>query len=77
MNNLKKILGWLWLLSGIVFACWLPYEAVIKLNAAKANTEDFVFWIIITTIFTPIILGFILFGFYALKGEYNTNITEQ
>jgi hypothetical protein len=28
-------------------------------------------WIIIITIFIPIAIGFMIFGWYALKGEYN------
>jgi hypothetical protein len=28
-------------------------------------------WIIIITIFTPIAVGLMIFGYYALKGEYD------
>ena len=28
-------------------------------------------WIIIITIFTPIAIGLMIFGYYALKGEYD------
>ena len=28
-------------------------------------------WIIIIAIFTPIALGFMIFGYYSIKGEYD------
>ncbi|HEY1025775.1 MAG TPA: hypothetical protein VGE26_11465 [Sphingobacteriaceae bacterium] len=71
MDMLKKALGVLWLLAGAALAVYLPYKAVSELTAAAASSEDFVFWIVITGIFIPISVGFILFGFYALKGEYD------
>lgn len=33
-------------------------------------------WIIIITIFTPIAIGLMIFGYYALKGEY-TKLPEN
>jgi hypothetical protein len=70
MNGLKKILGVVWMLSGIALAAYMPFQAITKLSAPTATTEDFVFWIVVVTIFIPIIIGFILFGYYAVKGEY-------
>ena len=43
-------------------------------NIHAAGTKDInkpIPWIIIITIFTPIAIGLIIFGYYALKGEYN------
>lgn len=73
MEMLKKALGVVWLVAGAALAVYLPYKAVFQLTAATATSEDFVFWIVITGIFIPISIGFILFGFYALKGEYNAS----
>ena len=70
MNALKKILGVVWVFAGLTLAVYMPYQAVIKLTAPTASAEDFVFWIVVVTIFIPIIIGFILFGYYAVKGEY-------
>ena len=70
MNLLKRIFGVVWMLAGITLALYMPYQAISKLTAATATTEDFVFWIVVVTIFIPIIIGFVLFGYYAAKGEY-------
>ncbi|HZX74941.1 MAG TPA: hypothetical protein VFE57_10995 [Cyclobacteriaceae bacterium] len=70
MNGLKRILGVIWILAGLGLAAYMPYRAISKLTTPAASTEDFVFWIVVVTIFIPIIIGFILFGYYAVKGEY-------
>ncbi len=43
-------------------------------NISSTGTKDInnpVPWIIIITIFTPIAIGLMIFGFYALNGEYD------
>lgn len=72
MNFIKKVLGIVWLLLAIaatyfcVFVFGLP-----KLNSGKQ--EDLVFGIIILFVLTPLIVfGLTIFGYYALKGEYDT-----
>ncbi len=72
MNALRKYLGIIWLLGGILLAAVLTYKAAITLTSTSATTEDYVFWIVIVAIFIPIIIGFILFGFYGMKGEYGS-----
>jgi cytochrome bd-type quinol oxidase subunit 2 len=71
MDSLKKYFGIICLLAGAVLAVYLPYRTLVKLGSGTATSEDYIFWIVIVTIFTPIILGFILFGYYAFKGEYS------
>lgn len=71
MENLKKYFGIICVLAGIALTVYLPYRAIEKLSSDSANSEDYIFWIIIVTIFIPIIIGFILFGYYAFKGEYS------
>lgn len=71
MDAVRKIFGFIWMLGAIALAVLLPYFAFDRLLSTQASQEDYVFWIVIVTIFIPIIVGFILFGFYAFKGEYN------
>lgn len=71
MDSLKKILGWVWVAAGVLLAIYLPYRAILQLGGGQAGQEDYVFWIVILTIFAPIIAGFVLFGYYAAKGEYD------
>lgn len=43
-------------------------------NISNTGTKDInkpIPWIIIIAIFTPIALGLMIFGYYALKGEYD------
>jgi hypothetical protein len=72
MNSLKKILGWVWLVAGPAFILFLVKGAIdnIDLNGKK-EINDPVIWIIILLIFLPIAIGFVIFGWYAIKGEYN------
>lgn len=72
MDSLKKILGWVWLVAGPAFILFLVKGAIdnIDLNGKK-EINDPVIWIIILLIFLPIAIGFVIFGWYAIKGEYN------
>lgn len=72
MNNIKKILGFVWMVLAPAIICFLVYEAFAKIGNAKptekANT--ILQWVIILIIFTPISIGFFLFGKYAASNEY-------
>jgi cytochrome bd-type quinol oxidase subunit 2 len=76
MDTVRQAFGFIWMVAAVALAALLPYFAVNRLNSAEATQEDYVFWIVIVTIFIPIIIGFILFGFYAFKGEYNDRKAE-
>ncbi len=72
MNALKKALGFIWLVLGPAVICFLVYGAFTYID--PAGTKDInnpVIWIIIIAIFTPIAFGLMIFGWYALKGEYD------
>lgn len=71
MDTVRRAFGFIWMAVAVGLAVLLPYFAVSRLSSPAATQEDYVFWIVIVTIFIPIIIGFILFGFYAFKGEYN------
>ena len=75
MNALKKILGFLWMALGIVAIGLMVRQALTEIAKAvaenKAVLDTQMFWFIILPIFTPIMLGLCLFGWYAWKGEYD------
>ncbi|RYY55465.1 MAG: hypothetical protein EOO09_10300 [Chitinophagaceae bacterium] len=78
MNSLKKLLGIFWIVTGIAVFILLVAGAV--LNIDPSGTRDInnpVIWIIIITIFTPISIGLIIFGYYAIKGEYDSLPTNS
>ena len=72
MNSLKKYLGIIWLLLGPALIFSLVYGAILNIDSAgKKDIHNPVIWIIIIGIFTPIAIGLMIFGWYALKNEYH------
>jgi hypothetical protein len=72
MNTVKKIAGIVWILIGPVVLYFLISGAIHNIN--PAGTKDInkpIPWIIIITIFTPIAIGLMIFGYYAFMGEYD------
>lgn len=71
MNQLKKIMGIIWMLIAPVVIYILISGAVSNIGNGTKDINKPVPWIIIITIFTPIAAGLFIFGYYAVKGEYN------
>jgi hypothetical protein len=73
MNFIKKILGIVWLTLAIAAAYFCVFIfGIPKLETGKQ--EDLVFGSIILFILTPlIVIGLGIFGYYAIKGEYDKN----
>ncbi|MFM2362354.1 MAG: hypothetical protein RLZZ316_1256 [Bacteroidota bacterium] len=72
MNVIKKYSGLIWLLLGPAVMYLLIAGALhnIDPNGTKDINKP-IPWIIIIAIFTPISVGLMIFGYYALKGEYD------
>ena len=72
MNAVKKLLGYVWMLMAPALICFLVYQAVEKISSAseiqRANVA--LQWVIILLVFTPICVGFFIFGKYASANEY-------
>ncbi len=71
MNTLKRLLGFVWMLTGPAILVYLLMEASKKIALPTSTSNDVLQWSIIIGIFCPIALGFMLFGYYSLKGEYD------
>ncbi len=71
MEIIKRILGIVWLLLALASAWFCIFVfGLPKFNSGKQ--EDLVFGIIILFVLTPlIVIGLGLFGYYAIKGEYD------
>ncbi len=68
----KRIMGVLWMLIAPAVIYFLIAGAIQNIN--NTGTKDInkpIPWIIIISIFTPIAVGLMIFGYYALKGEYD------
>lgn len=70
MNALKKILGIVWLLAGPVTVFYLIKTAAGEI-ARKPVIDTKIQWGVFIIVFIPIAIGLMIFGFYALKGEYD------
>ena len=71
MNILKRLVGILCMLIGPAIVIVLLMGAINNIDSA--GTHDInkpIPWIIIISIFTPIAVGLMIFGWYAWKGEY-------
>lgn len=63
----------------LIFLVLAPFVIFELVNGALANinskgTKDInnpVIWIVIITIFIPIAIGLVIFGWYAFRGEYD------
>lgn len=86
MKMLRKLLGIVWLLLGpavvvfLIMRAGTEFATANKLpaaDAAKKITELNVFWPIIIGIFTPIMAGLTLFGWYGIKDEYDHDVESS
>lgn len=71
MNNIRRIAGIIWIILGLAGGYYLIVnQAILKFQSDK--TEDIIPAIIYAFILTPIIVGgLLIFGKYALQGEYD------
>lgn len=70
MNLLKKFAGVLCIVLGVVAIVLMVMQAGKEI-AKNPVLDTKMFWYIIIPIFSPIMLGLCLFGWYGLKGEYD------
>ncbi len=78
MNAVKRLLGLLWIAVGIISIIVLIGSAVQYIDpSGSKEINKPIPWIIIITIFTPIGIGMMIFGWYAFKGAYNEGADEQ
>ncbi len=73
MNTIKKNLGFVWMFLAIATIGLLLQSAFAHIKPdGNLDINKPMPWIIIITVFIPIAVGLGLFGWYALKGEYDT-----
>lgn len=72
MAFIRRYVGILLLLLAPLVIYSLVHGALNHIDpAGKKDINNPVIWIIIITIFTPIALGLMIFGWYAFRGEYD------
>ena len=71
MNLLKRMMGFVWMIIAPVIIFLLISGAINNIGHGSKDINKPIPWIIIITIFTPIASGLMIFGYYAIKGEYD------
>jgi hypothetical protein len=75
MNALKKYFGIAWILLGPFAIYYLVTTAAAEI-AKKPDVNTKIQWGVFVVIFIPIAIGLMIFGYYALRGEY-TRLPES
>jgi len=70
MNKLKRYAGIIWIILAPLAIHYLMATAESEI-AKKPIIDIKIQWGVFLTIFYPIVIGFILFGLYALEGNYD------
>ncbi|MFZ4056763.1 MAG: DUF6814 family protein [Ferruginibacter sp.] len=73
MNVIKKMMGFVWMALAVFMVYFMISNAIERIGkaseATRANTT--LQWVIILIIFIPCCFGLLIFGKYALQGEYD------
>ena len=70
MNAIKRYLGVIWIILGPVAIYYLIKTAAAEI-AKKPVIDTKIQWAVFVIVFIPIAIGITIFGYYALKGEYD------
>jgi hypothetical protein len=75
MNAIKRISGLVWIALSVAALYMMLRQMGFEITKATLENKNVLdtkmFWYVIIPIFTPIMLGLFLFGWYAWKGEYD------
>lgn len=70
MNQVKKILGIVWMLLAPIVVAALLYGAYTHIGQGTKEINQAIPWIIIIVIFAPIAVGLFIFGWYSFTHVY-------
>ncbi len=70
MNQLKRLLGFAWMLLGPLAIYFLIRTALSEI-VKKPVIDTKIQWGVFVVVFIPIAIGLMIFGYYAIKGEYD------
>ena len=70
MNYVKRIFGIVWILLAPLAIYYLVRTAMHEIEK-KPVIDTKIQWLVFIIVFIPIAIGLIIFGYYALKGEYD------
>lgn len=70
MNQVKKILGLVWMILAPLVVFYLIKTAFAQIDA-KPTIDTKIQWGVFVFIFIPIAIGLLIFGYYAWNNEYD------
>ena len=70
MNTIKRYAGIVWIILGPAAIFYLIKTASEEITK-KPVIDTKIQWLVFIIIFIPIAIGLMIFGMYALKGEYD------
>jgi len=70
MNRIKRYFGILWILLGPLAIFYLIKTGLSEIEK-KPVIDTKIQWGIFMFVFIPIAIGLVMFGYFALKGEYD------
>jgi predicted Na+-dependent transporter len=70
MNKIKRYAGIIWMVLGPI-TCYFLINTALSEIAKKPVIDTKIQWGVFVIVFIPIAVGMMIFGWYALKGEYD------
>ena len=70
MNAIKRFAGIIWITLG-PFAIYYLIKTALEEIAKKPVIDTKIQWMVFVIIFIPIAIGMMIFGYFALKSEYD------
>ncbi len=71
MKTVKRTMGFVWMILAPAIIFFLVRGAIHNIGNGTKDINQPIPWIIIIGIFIPIAIGMVIFGYYAVKGEYD------
>ncbi|MFT4024290.1 MAG: hypothetical protein QM664_10960 [Flavihumibacter sp.] len=70
MQLIKRSCGVVWMIAGVALMALL-FRIAVQEMSNKPQIDTWIQWIVFLIVFIPILAGFIIFGYYAVTGEYD------
>jgi predicted Na+-dependent transporter len=70
MNKLKRMFGIVWMVLGPLAIYYLIQTASAEITK-KPIIDTRIQWGVFIAVFIPIAFGMVIFGYFAMKGEYD------
>ncbi len=71
MKTIKRAMGFVWMILAPLIIFFLVRGAIHNIGNGTKDINQPIPWMIIIGIFIPIAIGMVIFGYYAVRGEYD------